>query len=75
MGGQRLAKEPHRKETSGLSSTGSEGADNGPSRLQKAERPGEDVKAGSDWAPGGHWGGDYDLRGHQGLWINYICTD
>ncbi len=57
MGGQWLAEEPHRKETSGLSSRGSEGADGRPSRLTNAEQPGEDVSAGSARARGEEWGG------------------
>jgi len=57
-----------RKGTSGLSSGGSEGADDGPSRLQSAEQPGKDVSAGSVLGPKCVcvWGGrDYDLRGHR----------
>lgn len=57
MGGQWLAEEPHRKGTSGLSSGGSEGADDRPSRLRNAEEPGEDVNAGPVWARGEEWGG------------------
>lgn len=53
MGGHWLAEQPQKKETSGLSSRGSEGADGKATRDRNAEQPGEDVNAGSVWA----WGG------------------
>lgn len=59
-GGQWLAKKPHRKETSSLSSIGSEGADQKATRDRSAVRPSEDVNGGVFLARG-ESSVDYDL--------------
>lgn len=51
-----MAEQPQRKETSGLSSRGSEGADRKATRDRNAEQPAEDVNAESVWAQGGDLG-------------------
>lgn len=58
-----MPKEPHRKETSGLSPRASEAADGRPSGIRHAEQPGEDVNAGSVPEVGSV--ADNDLRGHR----------
>lgn len=50
-----VSEEPRRKGMSGLSSRGSEGADDRLSRITNAEQAGEDVNAGSAWARGEGW--------------------